>query len=81
LLTGSMSALFYFTARWTTHAAGSFKYIVNTAGNDIRNLMTALGDLLKLYRLQKLVIIVCFSVAAIGVVLMIAAMGTGAPSA
>jgi hypothetical protein len=81
LVMGSMGALFYITARWTTHAAESFKYIVTTAGNDIRNLMAALGDLLKLYRLQKLVIIVCLSVAAIGIVLMIVAIGSGAPSA
>jgi hypothetical protein len=81
LVMGSMGALFYFTARWTTHAAKSFKYIVATAGNDVRNLMVALGDLLKLYRLQKLFIIVCFSIAAIGMLLTIVAMGRGGPSA
>jgi len=81
LVMGSMTALFYLIARWTTHAARSFESIVTTAGSDIRNLMTALGDLLKLYRLQKLLIIVCFSVAAVGIVLTIVAMRGGGPSA
>ncbi|NET44581.1 hypothetical protein [Okeania sp. SIO2B3] len=41
-----------FIGTWTLNAASSFKLIVDTEGNDIVNLMGALGELRKLYRLQ-----------------------------
>jgi len=34
---------------WTNKAASAFKQIVTTQGNDIENLMGALGELRKLY--------------------------------
>jgi hypothetical protein len=37
---------------WTGNASRSFKLIVETQGSDIQNLMGALGELRKLYRLQ-----------------------------
>ncbi len=37
---------------WTGRAASSFQLIVNTQGNDITNLISALGELRKLYVLQ-----------------------------
>ncbi len=80
LVVGSVSALFYFTGTWTTHAAGSFKHIATTAGSDISNLMSALGDLLKLYRLQRVLIIASLCVVAVAIALMIVGLilGTGA---
>ncbi|HEY9711746.1 MAG TPA: hypothetical protein V6D48_26295, partial [Oculatellaceae cyanobacterium] len=36
---------------WTNKAASSFQLMVNTQGNDIENLMGALGELRKLYTL------------------------------
>jgi hypothetical protein len=85
LVVGSVSALFYFTGRWTTHAAGSFKHIATTAGSDISNLMTALADLLKLYRLQRVIIIASLCVVAIAIGLMIVGLilgaGAGGPAA
>ncbi|MFM6189745.1 MAG: hypothetical protein ACKPEN_19875 [Planktothrix sp.] len=40
------------TGIWTINAAKGFQLIVNTEGNDIENLMGALGQLRKLYTLQ-----------------------------
>lgn len=37
---------------WTYRAAGAFRKIVDTQGNDVENLMGALGELRKLYTLQ-----------------------------
>jgi hypothetical protein len=78
LVVGSVSALFYFTGTWTTHAAGSFKHIATTAGSDISNLMSALGDLLKLYRLQRVLIIAALCVTALAIALMIVGLALGA---
>jgi hypothetical protein len=44
----------------TLQAANSFKRIVETEGNDIENLMGALGELRKLYTLQIVLIILGF---------------------
>ena len=40
------------TGIWTINASKAFKLIVETQGNDIENLMGALGQLRKLYTLQ-----------------------------
>lgn len=54
---------------WTNKAASAFKQIVNTQGNDIENLMSALGELRKLYTLQYWLYIVALIFVAIGLVL------------
>ncbi len=56
---------------WTLNAASSFKLIVDTQGNDIVNLMGALGELRKLYRLQYWLLIITLVFLAIALVLVI----------
>lgn len=56
---------------WTNKAASSFKMIVETQGNDIENLMGALGELRKLYRLQYWLLIIALVFIVIGLVLAI----------
>ena len=56
----------------TVHAAGAFRRIVDSRGNDIGHLMTALGALRMLYRLQ--VFLICI---ALGLVLLLLAGGLG----
>jgi len=56
----------------TVHAAGAFRQILDCPGNDIRHLMTALGALRMLYRLQ--VFLICI---ALGLVLLVLAAGLG----
>ncbi len=58
---------------WTNNAATAFKRIVDTEGNDIENLMGALGELRKLYNLQYWLLILTFIFAALGVLLAIVA--------
>jgi hypothetical protein len=58
---------------WTNKAATAFKRIVDTEGNDIENLMGALGELRKLYHLQYWLLILTFIFAALGVLLAIVA--------
>jgi len=52
---------------WTNKAASAFKQIVTTQGNDIENLMGALGELRKLYTLQYWLYIVALIFVALGV--------------
>ena len=63
---------------WTLNAASSFKLIVDTEGNDIVNLMGALGELRKLYRLQYWLLIITLVFLAIALVLGIIAGIVGA---
>lgn len=56
---------------WTNKAASSFKMIVDTQGNDIENLMGALGELRKLYNLQYWLLIITLIFVVIGLVLAI----------
>ncbi|MGD1806568.1 hypothetical protein ACP6PL_14165 [Dapis sp. BLCC M126] len=58
---------------WTLKAASSFKLIVDTEGNDIVNLMGALGELRKLYRLQYWLLIITLVFLAIALVIGIVA--------
>ena len=53
---------------WTRSSAAGFRRIVDTQGNDVANLMTALGDLKRIYALQKIVIIVTMVVVVLGIV-------------
>ena len=58
---------------WTLNAASSFKLIVDTQGNDIVNLMGALGELRKLYRLQYWLLIITLVFLAIALAIVIVA--------
>ena len=61
---------------WTNKAATSFQRIVDTRGNDIENLMGALGELRKLYVLQYWLLIITLIFEIIGLVLAILALPT-----
>jgi hypothetical protein len=50
--------LMVFIGVWTRSSARSFQLVVDTKGSDIANLMNALGELRRLYNLQKWMIIV-----------------------
>lgn len=54
---------------WTNKAADAFKQIVVTQGNDIENLMGALGELRKLYTVQYWLYIIALIFLAIFFVL------------
>ena len=45
--------LLVFIGAWTRSAARSFQLVVDTKGSDIPNLMNALGELSRLYTLQR----------------------------
>jgi hypothetical protein len=64
---------------WTSQAASSFLKIVDTQGNDIENLMLALGELRKLYQFQYWVLIICiiFVILAFVAGIIIAASSAG----
>lgn len=53
---------------WTAKAATSFQLIVKTQGNDIENLMNALGELRKLYALQYWIFIIALVLVVVGIV-------------
>ncbi|MFB2894139.1 DUF5362 family protein [Aerosakkonemataceae cyanobacterium BLCC-F50] len=50
---------------WTNNASSAFRRIVETTGNDIENLMGALGELRKLYTLQYWLLIIALIFIAI----------------
>ncbi len=52
--------LMIFVGMWTRSAARSFQLVVDTKGSDIPNLMNALGELRRLYNLQKWLMILMF---------------------
>lgn len=54
---------------WTRSAAASFQRIVDTEGNDIGNLMAALGHLRRIYGLQKTLILIALVLIGIAFVL------------
>ncbi len=62
---------------WTKNAASAFHRIVQTQGNDIENLMGALGELRKLYVLQYWALIITLIFVAIGLVAAIILGATG----
>lgn len=69
IITGILLTLLGF---WTYKASISFKRIVRTQGNDVENLMGALGELRKLYTLQYWLLIITLIFIVIGIVLAIA---------
>jgi len=52
--------LMIFIGIWTRSASRSFQLVVDTKGSDIPNLMNALGELRRLYNLQKWLMILMF---------------------
>jgi hypothetical protein len=56
-------------AVWTLRAAAAFTNITTTEGSDISNLMTALGELRKLYTLQYWLVVVAIILVGVGVVI------------
>lgn len=62
--------LLIFIGIWTRSAARSFQLVVDTKGSDITNMMNALGELRRLYNLQKWLMI-------LGLVLVIGAFVLG----
>lgn len=66
-------ALLLVTGLWTRKAGDSFGLIVTTQGNDIENLMGALGELRKLYRLQYFLILI--SLVFVALVLLLGLIG------
>lgn len=65
LVTGVVFALVGF---WTRRAAASFTLIVDTEGHDISNLMSALGEVRKLYALQYWAVIVSLVLLVIALI-------------
>jgi len=63
-------------AVWTLRAASAFSSITTTEGSDISNLMTALGELRKLYTLQYWLIIVAIVLVIIGAIVGLVALAT-----
>ncbi|CAD0229780.1 MULTISPECIES: hypothetical protein [Planktothrix] len=59
------------TGIWTINSAKAFKLIVDTQGNDIENLMGALGQLRKLYTLQYWLFLIAVIFMAIALILTI----------
>jgi hypothetical protein len=59
------------TGIWTINAAKAFQLIVDTQGNDIENLMGALGQLRKLYTLQYWLFLIAVIFMAIALILTI----------
>lgn len=58
-----------FVGIWTRSAAGAFQRIVDTEGNDIGNLMHAVGELRRIYGLQRVLLIIALVFFALGVIL------------
>jgi len=71
-------AYFLFVGMWTITAGSEFRSIVDTSGQDIPHLMTALGSLRKLYNLQfwLIIIVIIMFVLGIGLTLIMGAAGT-----
>jgi hypothetical protein len=66
--TGATGLFYLLLGIWTRSAAGSFRKIVETRGNDIKNLMDGLGSLHRMYSLlyTLLMLILLAGVASIG---------------
>jgi hypothetical protein len=62
---------------WTRTASASFQRIVDTEGRDIENLMFAIGELRRIYALQRglLVVVMLFAFLAAQLYLLFVASG------
>ncbi len=54
---------------WTIRAAAAFGRVATTAGHDIENVMLAVRNLKSLYRLQAILIGLCFGLIVLGLVI------------
>ncbi len=61
----SQGLFFLLIGIWTRDAGSSFRQIVDSQGNDIRNLMDAMGSLKKLYTLQFWLLVIALVLVAI----------------
>ncbi len=61
----SQGLFFVLIGVWTRDAGSSFRQIVDSRGNDIRNLMDAMGSLKKLYTLQFWLLVIALVLVAI----------------
>jgi hypothetical protein len=68
---GATGLFYLLLGIWTRSAAGSFRKIVDTRGNDIRNLMDGLGSLHRMYSLlyTLLMLILLAGIVALGLTL------------
>lgn len=62
------AAVMIITGVWLRGVAGSVESIVSTAGNDVAHLMSAMGDLARMFSLQRLVFMAAFVVGVGGFV-------------
>jgi hypothetical protein len=65
--TGATGLFYLLLGTWTRRAAGSFRKVVATRGNDIRNLMDAIGALYSMYSMLYLLLILVLLAAVAGV--------------
>jgi hypothetical protein len=65
---------------WTRSAADAFKRIVDTQGSDIFNLMSALGELRRIYGLQRTLFIIVIVLFALMIPLGFVLFARGVPS-
>ena len=67
---GSLGAgiVYFLIGFWTRNASASFKEIVNTEGQDITNLMNAMGQLRRLYTLQYWICLIAVILIVLGIV-------------
>jgi hypothetical protein len=64
---------------WTRSAAAGFQRIVDTQGHDIANLMSALGELRRIYTLQRVLYVVVIILFVLTVQLALLLMTRGTP--
>jgi hypothetical protein len=65
---------------WTRSAAAAFQRIVDTQGNDVFNLMGALGELRRIYGLQRVLLIILIVLMVVLVPLVFLLFMSRAPS-
>jgi hypothetical protein len=64
---------------WTRSAAGGFQRIVDTQGHDIANLMGALGELRRIYTLQRVLFVAVLVVFVLAIQLAFLLLARGTP--
>lgn len=68
--------LVYLAIGWFYVGAGrSLRSVVDTAGNDVEHLMTALGRMSTAFKIEVIVMIIVFVLAIIAVVIMVVVLG------
>ena len=67
--------IFIISGAWTDNASDGFKKIATTKGRDMTNLMNALGELLKLYRMQRVMFLIALVTVSVALVVAVLSMG------